>query len=83
MSLSPYVDALLSPYVHHERYDTTQATPEAHGHPTQDLVPVRTRHTRASGAQPQGTGDVRSRDQATTSGDVVQRCGGTQGSHRG
>lgn len=51
-------------------HDTNQA-PQAHPHPAQDLVEVRTGHPGAHRAQPQGTGHVRSGDQAAATGDLT------------
>jgi hypothetical protein len=71
MTLSPYVDASLPVVPDHGRYgDTTQAPKEA-PRTAQHLVQVRAGHTRAPGEEPQGSGSVRSGDQAPATGDVT------------
>lgn len=68
-----FVDAFLSPNNDNWGYgDTTTQAAEGTPGPAQHLEPVRARHTRAAGAQPQGTGSVRTGDQGSAQGDVTR-----------
>ncbi len=76
MTLSPYVDAPEAKWPDHCGYgDTTQAAQGAPG-TAQHPVKVRAGHPRAHRQEPQGSGAVRSRDQAAAQGDLT---GGVDG----